>query len=189
MGNVLIVSDLESAKKIEALIRPMGFEGDIFEVADCVEARKIVLTNDVDYVFINTPLSDEFGHEFAMSISSDSTASVVLFATKELADEISDEVSKDGVFVVPKPIDKFVFLRTVRLAGALRRKVLGLERANIKLKTTIEQMRLIDRAKCTLIQYLNMTEKQAHRYIEKQAMDMHTTKAEIAQGILKTYET
>ena len=185
MENVLIVSDLASAEKIEALISPMGFGGEIFKVTGCVEAKKIVLTNDIDYIFINTPLPDEFGHEFAMSISSDSFASVVLFVTKELADEISDKVSKDGVFVLPKPTPQRIFLRTVHLAGALRRKVLGLKQANIKLKTTIEQMRLIDRAKCTLIQYLNMTEKQAHRYIEKQAMDMHTTKAEIAQGILK----
>ena len=46
----------------------------------------------------------------------------------------------------------------------------------------------MDRAKCVLIQYLNMTETQAHRYIEKQAMDLRTTRRQIAEGILKTYE-
>ena len=50
-------------------------------------------------------------------------------------------------------------------------------------------MRLIDRAKCVLIQYLTMTEPQAHRYIEKQAMDTRTTRREVAQQILRTYET
>jgi response regulator NasT len=34
-----------------------------------------------------------------------------------------------------------------------------------------------------------MSEKDAHRYIEKQAMDMRQTKKEIALRILKTYET
>jgi response regulator NasT len=34
-----------------------------------------------------------------------------------------------------------------------------------------------------------MTEGQAHRYIEKQAMDMRTPRKEIAENILKTYET
>ena len=47
---------------------------------------------------------------------------------------------------------------------------------------------MIDRAKCILIQYLNMTEAEAHRYIEKQAMDMRSTKRVIAEGILRTYE-
>jgi len=32
-----------------------------------------------------------------------------------------------------------------------------------------------------------MTEAQAHRYIEKQAMDQRMGKSEIALGILKTY--
>ena len=33
-----------------------------------------------------------------------------------------------------------------------------------------------------------MSESQAHRYIEKQAMDLRVTKKEIAENILKTYE-
>ena len=48
---------------------------------------------------------------------------------------------------------------------------------------------MVDRAKCILIQYLNMTEPQAHRYIEKQAMDLRVSRREIAQGILQTYES
>ena len=37
-------------------------------------------------------------------------------------------------------------------------------------------------------QYLNMSEAEAHRYIEKQAMDMRMTKKQVAESILKTYE-
>ena len=48
---------------------------------------------------------------------------------------------------------------------------------------------MVDRAKCAMIQYLNMTEPQAHRYIEKQAMDLRITKKEVARGILETYDT
>ena len=50
-------------------------------------------------------------------------------------------------------------------------------------------MRLVDRAKCTLVQYLGFTEAQAHRYLEKQAMDMRMTRREVAEEILRTYET
>ena len=49
-------------------------------------------------------------------------------------------------------------------------------------------MGLIDRAKCVLIQVLGMTEPQAHRYIEKQAMDMRVSKRQVAEELLKTYE-
>ena len=40
-----------------------------------------------------------------------------------------------------------------------------------------------------LIEHLSMDEASAHRYIEKQAMDMRMTKLSIAESILKTYES
>jgi response regulator NasT len=60
---------------------------------------------------------------------------------------------------------------------------------NSQLKYKIEDIRIIDRAKYILISYMNMSEKEAHRFIEKQAMDLRITKRAIAEGILKTYET
>ena len=66
---------------------------------------------------------------------------------------------------------------------------LGLQNENFKLQTKIEEIRLVNRAKCCLIQYLKFSEPQAHRYIEKQAMDTRQTRKEVAQRILSTYET
>ena len=53
----------------------------------------------------------------------------------------------------------------------------------------VREVRLVARAKCILMQYLNMTEAQAHRYIEKQAMDMRLSRLNVAENILKTYES
>ena len=55
-------------------------------------------------------------------------------------------------------------------------------------KARIEELRLIDRAKCTLISVLNISEKEAHRTIEKQAMDLRLTKKQVAEHILRTYD-
>lgn len=52
-----------------------------------------------------------------------------------------------------------------------------------------EEEEIITRAKNTLMEYLGFTEPQAHRYIEKHAMDMRVTKIEIARNILKIYES
>lgn len=54
---------------------------------------------------------------------------------------------------------------------------------------TAEEIEIINRAKTTLMEYLGFTEPQAHRYIEKHAMDMRVTKIEIAKNILKIYES
>ena len=64
----------------------------------------------------------------------------------------------------------------------------GLLQENRKLCRKIEDMGIVDRAKCVLIQVLKMTEPQAHRYIEKQAMNMRVTRRQVAEELLKTYE-
>ena len=37
------------------------------------------------------------------------------------------------------------------------------------------------------MEYLHMSEQSAHKFIEKQAMDMRMSRREVAEGILKTY--
>lgn len=93
-----------------------------------------------------------------------------------------------GVYVLEKPLNKQMFYQSIKLINASQKKLMGLRKENSKLQVKIEEIKLVDRAKCTLIQYLKFTESQAHRYIEKQAMDMRKTRYEIAQDILKTYE-
>ena len=96
--------------------------------------------------------------------------------------------AKNGVITISKPMNRTIFWSALKIANATYNKMCQLKRENNKLLQKIEDIRMIDRAKCILIQYLNMTESEAHRYIEKQAMDMRSTKRSIAEGILRTYE-
>ena len=52
----------------------------------------------------------------------------------------------------------------------------------------LAQVRLVSRAKCYLIELGRMTEAEAHRYIEKKAMDTRRDRAEVAQEILDSYD-
>ena len=56
------------------------------------------------------------------------------------------------------------------------------------LEEKMEDIRIINHAKWLLIDQLKMTEAQAHRYIEKQAMDRCVSRREIAENILSTYK-
>ena len=51
----------------------------------------------------------------------------------------------------------------------------------------IQEIRLVNKAKWALIQCLGMTEEEAHRHIEKRAMDERLTRREVASRILSTY--
>ena len=48
----------------------------------------------------------------------------------------------------------------------------------------MEEIRLVNRAKWLLIEQLKMTEAEAHRHIEKQAMDRCVTRRAVAEDIL-----
>ena len=67
-------------------------------------------------------------------------------------------------------------------------RIRSIQNENIRLQRKIDDTRLINRAKGILIEYLSMTEPQAHKYLERQAMDLRISKTEVAKRLLSTYE-
>ena len=67
-------------------------------------------------------------------------------------------------------------------------RMLTVNEENEKLRHIVEDMKIINRAKLLLITCLNMTEQEAHRYLEKQAMDMRMSKMQIAMQVINSYE-
>lgn len=188
MDSVLIASMEGRARDaLVQLLRSSGYAASA-SVQSGADARRLLLGSDYGLVLINTPLSDEFGHELAVSAAAGTGAGVLLIVRGEQADEVSARVEDYGVFVVPKPVSRQMFYQSLKLVAAAHRRMLGLKSENVRLQQKIEEIRLVDRAKCALIQYLGMTEPQAHRYIEKQAMDLRLTRREISERVLKTYE-
>jgi response regulator NasT len=170
------------------LLNSSGYN-DISSAKSSAEARRIINKTEYELIIINTPLQDEFGDRLAVTITEISSSGVILIAKHDISGEISAKVEDYGVMVISNPVVRQVFYQAVKLALASKKRISGLRNENTELQQKIEEIRLVTRAKCVLIQYLNMTEDQAHRYIEKQAMDMRTPRKEIAENILKTYET
>lgn len=124
-----------------------------------------------------------------MNIAETHVCGIILVVKTDVAEDVEAKVEDYGVVVVPKPINRAFFYHAVKMVLTARRRLMVLQTENVKLQQKIEEIRLVDRAKCCLIQYLNMTEAQAHRHIEKQAMDTRRTRREVAEGILQTYES
>ena len=188
LEKVLIVSSSEEGRRFIAELLPPQEQSSASVAASGSEARRLLADFDYDTVIINAPLTDEYGHELACLAARQSLAGVLMLVKNERVDDVAARVEDDGVFVIPKPVSRPFFFQSLKLLRASRRHMLGLHKENRRLQTTIEDIKLIDRAKCALIQCLLMTEPQAHRYIEKQAMDLRIPKREVAENILKTYE-
>jgi len=188
MDSALIVSYSEEGANFFAELLNAADIYQIVALKSCGEARRLLLERDFDLVIINTPLRDESGESLSRHIASKGISQVILAVKNEYFDEVSAVCEDDGVLTIAKPTSKSVFWFALKLCKSAQNKLKRIQVENAKVKQKIEDIRIVDRAKCILITYMNMSEKEAHRYIEKQAMDMRSTKRAIAEGILKTYE-
>ena len=141
-----------------------------------------------DSVIISTPLSDEFGLDLVADIAKDTKNGVVVLAKREIADEVQKKIRFTGAFVLPRPFNKALLIQTIKLAEVAHIGMAKLEEENRQLSQQLSDMKIVNRAKSMLMQYLNLTEEQAHRHIQKQAMDLRKTQRAVAEDILKTYQ-
>ena len=188
MDRALIVSCTEKSKNIFADNLLAAFIPQIIAVQSCGEARRTLLERDFDLIVIDAPLRDESGEEFAKHVAVNCVTQVILAVHSEFFEAISAICENYGILTISKPINQPVLWATIKLSIAAQNRLQRMHNENSQLKQKIEDIRIINRAKCLLISHLSLSEKDAHKFIEKQSMDMRVSKREVASGILKTYE-
>lgn len=188
MKNILLCAGSEkNLEALSALIRSF-IAAEITAVTSAAEARRqIAEFPETDLVIVNTPLSDEQGVEMTVQMSENNSVPVVLVTGRETYERSGDLVKERGVEVICRPVDKKTFCTAVEAMLTAGIVMARLRQESLKLRESLDEISLVNRAKAMLISNLNMTEAQAHRYIEKQAMDLRQNRKVIAQNILKTY--
>jgi response regulator NasT len=154
----------------------------------CTEARQKMMSNRCAVVLISIPLADECGTELAGDLAENTPSSVIAVVKNEQEPEMRQALEPAGVFVLGRPFPHTSFHQALYDAASAyaRTQIMSLE--NQRLQVKLIDLRIVNRAKYALIQYLGMTEEQAHKYIEQQAMNQRISKRTAAENILKTYE-
>lgn len=165
----------------EGRYRPVKIAGSVSE------ARRELLERAYDVVIINAPLPDEFGNRFAVDLCRTGGAGVMLFVKSEHFEEISGKLGDYGVMVLARPTSPSLVTQSLALVCATRERMKRVEQKAQTMEEKMEEIRLVNRAKWILIDQLKMSEPDAHRYIEKTAMDRCVTKRAVAQSIIRTY--
>ena len=186
MKNALLVTNSEqSAAALSKLLEEEGYE-EITVSYSAYSAEQQEL--EYDLVCINAPLADENGIALATRFADTTRSGVVIIVSKASSDKLSDMLNEKGVLVISKPINRHLFHHYLLFTDCFRSRMLRVERENDKLKHMVEDLKIIDRAKLLLVTCLNMSEEQAHRYLEKQAMDLQTSKLAVAKQVIRTYQ-
>lgn len=185
--SVLLVSASAAFDRTVSDLLPRNDFWPVNMVKSCGEARRALLDKEYDIVLINAPLHDDFGMRLAIDVCNTSHAGVLLCVKSDLYNDVYSKVTPHGALTLSKPTSLPMVTHSLRVLCAIRERLRKLEAKQQSVEERIEEIRLVNRAKWLLIQCLNMTEAQAHRYIEKQSMDTRTSKREVAQDIIKTY--
>ncbi|MDD6799404.1 MAG: ANTAR domain-containing protein [Firmicutes bacterium] len=184
---VLVVSGGNQVYDYISELLPHDEFDPITHVTDAGEAKRLLLSSEYDILIINTPLSDEFGTELALNYA-DSPLGILLLCKSDLFEQVCYKVEDSGILTISKPVNRNLFYGAIKLLTAVGAKLGRLEKTNQSLKEKMADIRVVNRAKWLLIEHLGMNEKDAHYYIEKQAMNTRLSRRETAEQIIRTYD-
>lgn len=186
--SVLLVSASDKFNAATMDLLPMSDYWPVATARSVAEARRSLVEQEFDIVLINAPLPDDFGMRLAIDICSGSDAGVLILVKSDLYNDVYSKVVNYGVMTLSKPTSVQTVSQTLRILCATRERLRKVGERQASVEEKIEEIRLVNRAKWQLIECLGMTETEAHRYIEKQAMDLRLSKRELAENIIKTYK-
>lgn len=150
-------------------------------------AKRRLLERSFDILIVNVPLPDDDGISLAIDRSEGMGCAVLLLVKSEYYPTVFDRVCPHGVYTLPKPSPKQMVAQAFDWLESTRERLRRLEKKSVSLEDKMKEIRLVNRAKWLLISQRGMSEEDAHRFIERLAMDRCITKGAAAQEIVEQY--
>ena len=185
--SVLIVSASEKLNNVLSSIFSESRFEPVCTVTSVSAAKRAWNERPYDFVIINSPLPDDAGLRFAIDRSADNRTAVLLLISAGVYAEITERMIGHGVFTLQKPVSRTILLQAFDWMASVHERLVRAEQKTLSVEEKMAEIRLVNRAKWVLISELKMEEPQAHRYIEKQAMDRCVPRRTIAEEIIKLY--
>ena len=184
--SVLLVSDSDRFNQAITSLLPASAYGPIRTVPSVSAAKRAALERVYDFVIVNAPLPDDFGTAFSIAQCGNRQTVVLMLIRAALQEEIHSQVVDRGVFTLPKPTTQQALTTALEWMTTARERLRRMEENTQTLEQKMQEIHILNRAKWLLIEQRGMTEPEAHRFLEKQAMDRSVSKRRIAEEILGT---
>lgn len=185
--SILVVSATDSFTSAFADLLPETRYYPVHTVASVSAAKRVLSEKTFDFIIINSLFPDDTGIRFAIDTCTTKQTTVLLLVKSDIHAEIHDKVTEYGVFTLPKPTSKPTMIHALNWMESARERLRQFEKKSLSIEEKMAEIRLVNKAKWLLISELKMSEPDAHRYIEKQAMDRCIAKRAIAEEIIKLY--
>lgn len=185
--SVLVVSGSESFNGALSSLLPASRFDPVRYVSGISAAKRCMNEREYDLVIINSPLPDDVGTGFAADISGTNGTAAMFIARTDILETLHEKLTGSGVFMLPKPVSTQTFALALDWMVSARERLRKAETKTLSVEEKMAEIRLVNRAKWLLITELKMEEPQAHRFIEKQAMDRCVSRRAVAEEIIRTY--
>jgi AmiR/NasT family two-component response regulator len=137
-----------------------------------------------DATVVAVGLSDGDGLEAARQVMARCPCPLVLLTSRTDPDVAARAVAAGVLGFLAKPLRPEELGPALDLAVSRFRELEAVRKENEDLKRRLESRRLVDRAKALLIQHMGLTEAEAHRRLQKRAMDTRRPIAAVAEAVL-----
>ncbi|WP_026176705.1 ANTAR domain-containing response regulator [Desulfurispora thermophila] len=184
-GTRIVIADADVAfrRALKEVMRHLDYVC-VGEVGEARAALQLVFQTEPHLVVLDPHLPGSESVDICTIIDEHKVAPIV--AAVEAKQEVIQEVAAyPGVYgLLLKPLHEDALCPVVEVALTSFGRVKNLQRELKDLRRELETRKLVQRAKLLLMEKKQMTEKDAHRYLQKLAMDNGLPLAKVAQRVI-----
>lgn len=187
---VLIISEYRQfTDSLTALLSAGG--SYIVESSDSAQEiyRRLGQTKErlADIVLIRMPLAAADGIALAEKLAAQAGCIVTLFVMPEDYAATFERAHALGIYTMPLTASRSLVEQSADWMRSSFARFGGIAKSTGKMEQKMSEIRTVNRAKWLLISAAQMTESEAHKYIERQAMNRGASKSAVAEEIIKKY--
>ncbi len=156
----------------------------VAEVADGASAVRLTRELRPDLVILDVKMPVMDGIAAAEQIANERLAAILMLTAFSQRELVEKARRAGAMAYLVKPFQKHDLLPAVEIAAGRFREMSGLEREVDDLQGRLEARKVVEQAKGHLQESRGMTESEAFRFIQKQAMEQRRTMRQVAQQVL-----
>ncbi len=185
MGARVVIAEDEALIRLDLreTLEEEGYEV-VGETGRGDEVVDLVRKHRPDLAILDIKMPGEDGLSAAARITAERLAAVLVltaFSQRELVDRAREA---GALAYLVKPFQRNDLLPAMEVAMGRFEEMRALEQENKSLEERLATQKLVERAKGSLMDSMDMKETEAFRWIQKTAMDRRSTMREVAEQVL-----
>ena len=183
-GHDVAVIDIRP-RVIEAITNSFDVLGVVGNAAS-FSIQKDAGIDRADLLIAVMPLGDGTGVEGIIDVAQRHPQLMsILLVRQEAYEQVTDQCRDQQICVIAMPFKRQVLAEAASFMLRIRTVIDDKDKELVRLRKNLSEIRIITSAKIRLMQTRQMTEEEAHYYLEKEAMDRSLSKKEVAEEILR----